>query len=566
MIALVPGCEVRVTGCEVRVSGCGFRVTGCASRVAGYGLPVIVLLAILAPVPASAQVPYERLKRAEAEPSNWLTYSGSYKSHRFSPLTGITRQNVTRLKPAWIYQVRQAGIVETSPIVVDGVMYITEPPSTVTALDVRTGRPLWTWTPTIPKDVIVIGSPPVNRGVAVLDDSVFVGTVDGRLFGLDAKSGIVRWEVVVGDNKTGYYLTLAPLALDGRIIVGVSGAETGIRGFIDAYDPKTGRRIWRTWTVPAPGEFGSDTWGGNSWKTGGGSTWLTGSFDPELNLLYWGIGNPAPDWNGDDRPGDNLYTCSLLALDPTDGKIRWHFQFTPHDVHDWDSNQIPVLFDEVVGGRTRKLVAMANRNAFYYVLDRETGEFLTGTPYAKQTWAKGLDPKGRPLVIPGSEPTTEGNFVWPSLQGAANWYSPTYSPQTKLFYHAAREMGSFYLKGEAGEELYKPGEAFVGGGERALNGDEAFGAVRALEATTGKMKWEFKLHSPPWAGLLSTAGGLVFGGSEEGNFFALDAENGKPLWELQVGAAVRANPMSFAVDGKQYVAIAAGYSIFVFGL
>jgi alcohol dehydrogenase (cytochrome c) len=512
---------------------------------------------------ALAQVPYQRIAASEKEPSNWLTYSGNYQSHRFSSLDEINASNVARLKPLWIYQVRRTGIVETSPIVVDGLMYITEPPSTVTALDVRTGRPLWTWTPAIPTDVIVIGSPPVNRGVAILDDRVFVGTVHGHLVALDAKSGAVRWDVVVDDNKRGYYMTSAPLALNGRIIIGVSGAEAGIRGLIDAYDPQTGRRLWRTHTVPAPGEPGDQSWSGDSWMTGGGSAWLTGSYDPALNLLYWGTGNPGPDWNGDARKGDNLYTCSLLALNPDDGKIKWHFQFTPHDVHDWDSNEIPVLFDAPVNGRARKLVAMANRNAFYYLLDRETGEFLTATPYAKQTWADGLDAKGRPRLRPGMEPSLEGTLVFPNIQGASNWPSPSYSPQTKLFYQAAREMGTYYLKGEA---EYKPGNAFVGGGGHAVNGDDAWGAVRALDATTGKLRWEFKLLTPPWTGLLSTAGGLVFGGTEEGNFFALDAETGRPLWDLQLGAAVKANPIAFGADGHEYVAIAAGYSIFVFGL
>ena len=290
---------------------------------------------------------------------------------------------------------------------------------------------------------------------------------------------------------------------------------------------------------------------------------MTGSYDPALNLVYWGTGNPGPDWNGDLRPGDNLYTCSLIALNPTDGKIKWHFQFTPHDIHDWDANEIPVLFDAAINGRSRRLVAMANRNAFYYVLDRETGEFLSATPYAKQTWAERIDAKGRPIRRPGTEPSVEGTLVFPNIQGASNWPSPSYSPQTKLFYQAAREMGTYFFKGES---KYTPGEAFVAGGGRAVNGDDAWGAVRALEATTGKLKWEFKLITPPMSGVLSTAGGLVFGGTDEGNFFALDAETGKPLWDLQLGGAVRANPMSFAVDGKQYVAIAAGYSVFVFGL
>ena len=515
------------------------------------------------PVAVTAQVPYKRIADAGAEPGNWLTYSGDYQSHRFSRLAQITPANIGRLKTAWVYQFKQLGRQETSPAVVDGVMYISESPTIVTALDARTGRTLWSWRRNISPLVKTIGFGRSNRGVAILDDTVYVGALDCYLVALDAKTGAVRWETKVEDNATGYAITAAPLAIDGKIIVGVSGGETGIRGFLDAYDAKTGKLAWRCWTIPGPEDPGRETWGGDSWKTGAGSTWLTGSYDHELNLLYWGTGNPGPDWNGDSRPGDNLYTCSLLAIDAATGKMKWHFQFTPHDVHDWDSNQIPVLIDANWQGRPRKLVAMANRNAFYYLLDRVTGEFLLGEPYAKQTWAKGLDAKGRPIVLPNTEPTVEGNMVWPSLQGATNWHSPSYSPLTKMFYVAAREMGAYYYKGEA---EYKPGTFFAGGGERVLDGDKAYGAVRALDVTTGKMKWEFRLQSPPWAGVLATAGGVVFGGSNEGNFFALDAATGKPLWDFQTGGPIAANPISFLIDGKQHVAIAAGQALFVFGL
>jgi alcohol dehydrogenase (cytochrome c) len=523
----------------------------------------VISLIVLVAASVSAQVPYRRIAAADTDPSSWLTYSGNYQAHRFSALTQVNRQNVGQLKTAWVYQMRNAGIVETTPIVADGIMYITEPPSTVTALDVRTGRPLWTYTPNIPSDVIIIGSPPVNRGVAVLDDLVYLATVHTHLIALDRRSGAVRWDTVVDDNKQGYYMTLAPMAIDGKIIIGISGAETGIRGFVDAYDARTGKRVWRTYTVPATGEPGSETWGGDSWKNGGGSTWVTGAFDPALNLIYWGTGNPGPDWNGDVRPGDNLYTCALLALDANTGKIKWHFQFTPHDVHDWDATEVPVLFDATINGRARKLVAMANRNAFYYVLDRENGQFISATQYVKQTWADGIDEKGRPKVKLGTEPSIEGTLVFPDITGGANWYSPSYSPQTKLFYHTAREVATTYYKGEPD---YKPGTAYTAGGGRRMDGDVAFAAVKAWEAATGKLRWEFKLLTPPMAGLLSTAGGLVFGGTEEGNFFALDAENGKPLWDMQLGAAIRSNPMSFAVDGKQFVAIPAGSALFVFGL
>jgi alcohol dehydrogenase (cytochrome c) len=510
-----------------------------------------------------AQVPYQRLLRADSEPQNWLTYAGSYKSQRYSALDQINRQTVSRLKVAWAYQMRP-GVVETSPLVADGIMYLTEPPSTVTAIDVRSGRPVWSYTPAIPRDVIIIGSPPVNRGVAILDDTVFLGTVHGHLIALDARSGGVRWDVTVEDNKSGYYLTLAPLALDGKVIVGVSGAETGIRGFIDAYDATSGKLLWRTYTIPGPGEPGFETWGkGNGWQTGGGSTWLTGSYDPDLRLLYWTTGNPAPDWNADNRPGDNLYTDAVLALDPDTGKMKWHFQFTPEDVHDWDANQTVILFEGTVGGRERKLLGQANRNGFYYVLDRETGAFLTGVTYAKQTWADGLDPKGRPIRKKGIAPTPEGTLVFPNIQGAANWHSPSYSPRTKLFYQHAREMGTIYYKGDA---VYKPGTAFTGGGGRYVNGDDASSAIRALDAVSGKLKWEFPLLSPGFSSLLSTAGGLVFGGTEEGNFIALDAETGKALWDLQLGGPVRGIPIAYAVDGKQYVAIAAGNALFAFAL
>jgi alcohol dehydrogenase (cytochrome c) len=397
----------------------------------------------------------------------------------------------------------------------------------------------------------------------VLDGTVFAGTLDAHMVALDARSGAVRWDTEVADYKLGHCITVAPLVLKDRVVTGISGGEAGIRGFIDAYDTKTGKRLWRFWTIPGPGEPGHNTWTSESWKTGGGSTWVTGAYDPDLDLIYWGTGNPGPDWNGDNRPGDNFYTCSLVAVERTTGKLRWHFQYTPHDTHDWDATEIPVLFDTVVRGRPRKVVAMANRNAFYYLLDRATGEFLVGAPYAKQTWAKGLDDRGRPEVIPGSDPTETGVLVWPSLQGATNWFSPSYHPGLNMFYVAVREMGSHYFKTEAG---YKPGTMFMGGGERTLPANQNYGAIRALDASTGQRKWEFRLHSPPWAGVMATAGGLVFGGSNEGNFYALDARTGKPLWDIQTGGGIYANPVSSAVEGKQHVAIAAGNALLVFGL
>ncbi len=380
---------------------------------------------------------------------------------------------------------------------------------------------------------------------------------------LDAESGAERWTTVVADNSVGFSMTGAPLTIDGKVIVGVAGAEAGIRGFLDAYDADTGERLWRTYTVPAPGEPGSETWEGDAWEHGGGSTWLTGSYDPELGLIYWGTGNPAPDWNGDLRPGDNLFTSSLIAVDAETGQMRWHFQFTPHDTHDWDATEIPVLVDIEYEGRDRKLVVMANRNAFYYVLDRETGEFLHGQEYSKQTWAEGLDANGRPIVIPGTEPSEDGTLVWPSLQGATNWFSPSYSPLTETLYVPVRHMGAIYYKAAA---EYRPGRPFLGGGEQALAGDEAWGYVKALDVRTGDVRWEHRVLTPLWNGVMATAGGLVFGATNEGNFFALDAESGESLWDFQAGAPARSNPMSFEVDGRQRVVMSAGNAVFTFSL
>jgi len=396
---------------------------------------------------SAAQVPFERIANADKEPGNWLTYSRNYQGQRFSPLNEIDTSNVAKLKVRWALQF-PAPTNEVSPIVVDNIMYVTGPNSAA-AIDARTGRTLWTWKRPIPSDYHSVGFGRVNRGPAVLDDKLFVTTLDCYLVALDLKSGAQLWISKVGDYKAGYSMTVAPLAIDGKVVVGVSGGEAGIRGFVDAYDAKSGEQAWRFWTIPGPGEPGHETWTGDSWKTGGGSTWVTGAFDPDLKLIYWGVGNPGPDWNGDVRPGDNLYTCSLLALDADTGKLRWYFQFTPHETHDWDAAHVPILFDAKINGRERKLIANANRNAFYYVLDRGTGEFIAGRPYAKQTWARGLDSKGHPIVLPDTEPTEKGALVWPNANGATVWFSPSYSPQTSLFYVAVREIGSVYFKRSA---------------------------------------------------------------------------------------------------------------------
>jgi alcohol dehydrogenase (cytochrome c) len=520
----------------------------------------ICLLA--AALPLAAQVSYERLRKADSEPANWLTYSGNYSAQRYSGLKQITSANVRQLRPAWVYQMQTTERVETSPVVADGVMYVSEPGGSVTALDTLTGRPLWKYVRTVDKDARGCCGQ-VNRGVAILNDMVYVGTFDSHLVALDINSGIVRWDAEVAEPKLGHSITAAPLALKDKILVGVAGGEYGVRGFVDAYDAKTGQRSWRFWTVPAPGEPGSETWAGDSAKIGAAPTWVTGAYDPDQNTVFWGTGNPGPDWNGDVRLGANLYSDSLVALDGDTGKLKWYFQFTPHDTHDWDSTEVPVLADAVVRGEKHRVVLFGNRNAFYYVLDRTTGKFLAGRPFAKQTWAKGLDDSGKPIRLPDSDPSVDGAKIYPDLAGGTNWFSPSYSPQANLFYVPARDVGGIYLKGNA---EYKAGAQFNGGGQSPIVGEDPVGAIRALTPDSGELKWEFKLHSDAGAGILSTAGNLVFAGTNEGDFFALDAFTGHPLWHFQTGASINANPISYLNGGKQQVAIATGNSIFVFAL
>jgi alcohol dehydrogenase (cytochrome c) len=515
---------------------------------------------------AAQNVTYDEILHSASHPEDWVTYGGNYASQRFSELKQINKTNVDSLKLRWVYQLRRQGIFESSPIVVDGMMYVTEPPTTVTALDVRTGRPVWRWSADLPKNLLTIGLFPTNRGVAILGDTVYVATIDAHLVALDAKTGTMRWSVEIGDNKKAVAITQAPMAINGKIIVGMGGGEGGLRGYIDAYDAKDGKRLWRLYTIPTTGEPGVETWEGDTYKYGGATTWNTGAYDPELNMLYWGTGNPAPDWNGDARKGDNLYSCSLLAIDADTGKMKWYFQFTPHETHDWDASEPPILFDATINGKKRKIVAQANRNAFYYVIDRETGEFIAGKAFAKETWAKGLDAKGRPIENPDIDPTTKGNLIYPSITGSVNWTSSSYSPLTGLFYVDTREQGAYYYKGNPQMDPYNPNDIGGGGGQKLVNGDAAYTSVRALEATTGDRKWEFKMVGDSWTGTLATAGGLVFCADSQGNFFALDAENGKPLWNIQLGNALRANPITYAVDGKQYVVGEAGNSISVFSL
>jgi len=539
-------------------------------------LCVAVALAFGDAVPAQSPssnglpVTYERLLNAAKEPANWLTYSGDYRSHHYSSLNQITSDNVDRLRVKWIYQMHRQK-VETTPIVVDGVMYVTRPPSDVIAIDAETGRALWTYEHKLSARVYVCCGE-VNRGLAILGSTLFLTTLDAQLVALDARGGRALWKKPIADPALNYTSTGAPLAIKDKVIVGIAGADGGIRGFLDAYDAKSGDRIWRFWTVPAPGEKGSETWGGDSWRNGGASTWLTGSYDPELNLLYWGTGNPGPDYNGDVRPGDNLYSSSLVALDADTGTLRWHFQYTPHDTHDWDGTQVPVLLDATgatdATPRGRKLVVVPSRNGFYYVLDRRTGEFLLAKPFVKQTWAKEIDKNGRPVLNDGQEPTAEGNeSVWPGVDGGHNWMSPTYNPTTGLLYFNAREERRRYFKTDAPE--FRPGESYFGGGGGGgarFRPEESWGKLIAMSAETGDIKWEHRILSPPWAGVLSTAGNLVFSATPSGNFYALDARTGKELWSFNGGDRVFASPITFLSRGKQMITLPIGDVLIAFGL
>ena len=390
------------------------------------------------------QVTYERLLKAAEEPHNWLTYSGDYSGRRYNLLKQIHTGNVEHLAVQWVFQTGTTGKFEATPLVIDGIMYLSGQGNQAYALDARTGRLIWRYQRTLP-DNLLLCCGEVNRGLAALGDKVFLATLDAHVVALDSKTGSVIWDVAAQDYRKGYIFTSAPLVVKDKVVVGVSGGEYGIRGFIEAYDAETGKRAWRFYTIPAPGEPGNETWAGDSWKTGGASAWLTGSYDPELNLIYWGTGNPGPVLYGGDREGDNLYSDCVVALDADTGKLKWYFQFTPHDVHDWDAGQIPVLLDLEYRGRPRKLLAWANRNGFFYLLDRTNGQFLFAKAFVKVTWAKEIDPDGRPVLLPNSDPTPEGNYICPGLAGGTNWMSPSFHPQTGYLYVPTHEECQTYF-------------------------------------------------------------------------------------------------------------------------
>ena len=538
----------------------------------------------------AAQVPFARLREAASEPHNWLTYSGGYFSQRYSELDQIAPANVGDLELQWVYQTPVFGPWQATPIVVDGVMYVSQRPNDIVALDARTGRVFWVYSYPTPSDHrACCGSN--NRGVAVLGDRVFMGTLDAHVVAIDASTGAELWDVEVADKHLAYSLTLAPLAVKDKVIVGTAGGDRGIRGFIAAYDAETGEEAWRFYTIPGPGEPGHETWepcppnpetycDPQAWAHGGAAAWITGSYDPELDLIYWGTGNPGPDFNREQRPGDNLYSNSVVALDADTGRIRWHFQFTPNDPYDYDSVQIPVLADIERGGTLFKVVLWANRNGFYYVLDRATGRFLTGLPFVEVNWAEGLDDSGRPVETP----QPPGAPTYPGVQGGTNWYSPAYSPRTELFYIPAWEDYASVFDGAPQE--YEQGEYFTGGLTGAFGPaldappvpgltrgpintwtDAAgHGAVLAVDALTGEARWKFEMTDVISSGILTTASNLLFAGARSGYFQALDASTGDLLWRANLGGQLVNGPMTYEVDGEQYVAVIAGNALSTFAL
>jgi alcohol dehydrogenase (cytochrome c) len=461
-----------------------------------------------------------------------------------------------------VFQSNISGKFQTTPLVYDGLMFVTGASNHAWALDLLTGRQIWHYSKPVPADLnLCCGQP--NRGFAILKDKLFKVNLQSTLVALDARSGRTLWETEIEDYKKGFSATVAPLVVKNMVLIGIAGAEFGVRAFIDAYDAETGKRLWRFYTVPAPGEPGGDTWGGDSWKRGGGSAWITGTYDSELNLVYWGTGNPGPDMDGDVRPGDNLYTCALVALDADTGKLKWHYQFTPHDVHDWDAIADPVLVDLPINGKNTKAVMHANRNGFFYALDRANGKLLVAKSYTKVTWADGIGPNGRPILVSGQDPTPDGTVSCPGIGGGHNWQATAYSPQTGLYYFGSTNGCQIYYKTTQG---FVEGQWYQASTTGGIPKEPTTGSILAVEPATGAIRWKFDMVSSVSAGMLATGGGLVFTGDPQGYLFALDARSGKPLWHFQTGGTVNSPPISYLLEGKQQIAVAAGSSLLTFAV
>ena len=534
---------------------------------------VFPFLAVAAVVVAAigtlqAQVTFDRILRAEREPHNWLWYSGTTFNQRHSPLTQITPDNVKNLELQWVWQARSLEKFEATTLAVDGILYTVQAPNDVVALDAVTGRVYWTFSYT-PAAIARTCCGRVNRGVSMLGDRIYMGTIDAHLIALDARTGSLVWKQQVADVGESYAITHAPATIKDMVIVGTAGGDLGTRGRITAFDAKTGKERWRFYTVPGPGEPGNDSWSGDSWMKGGAAVWNSPAYDPETNLTFWGTGNPWPDWDGRQRLGDNLYSDSVVALDADTGTLRWHYQFTPHDEVDYDSTQVPILADISWEGKPRKVMLWANRNGLAYVIDRTDGQVLNAKPYVKVNWMDGFDKSKnwRPIRIPGMVPTAEGKLMMPTVLGATNWQPASFSPRTGLLYVSAWENTSTVAVEGATPRGIGTNPLSQAHLERNTRTEqEGYGAVRALDPKTLELKWEFKMSDTTWAGVMTTASDLLFSGGKEGYFYALDARSGKLLWRVALGGQVNSGPMSYAVNGKQYIAINAGSALFTFAL
>jgi alcohol dehydrogenase (cytochrome c) len=496
---------------------------------------------------------------------NWVSYNGDYSGRRYSAMVEVTPANVGQLKPKWVFHTSNVGVFEATPVVVDGVMLVTRS-NDAYALDAATGKLLWHHARALSEGLIDDAAGHINRGVAVLGSRVYMETDNAHLLCLDAHTGNQIWDVAYATGNRNYGATSAPLIVKDKVLVGTSGGDDGVRGFVAAYDAQTGKEAWRFWTIPAPGEKGSESWPGEMYLHGGGTTWMPGTYDAELNTIYWGTGNPSPDFDGSVRPGDDLYTSSLLALDPDTGKLKWYFQFSPHNLYDYDAVQTPVLVDEVFQGRRRKLVVTANRNGFLYVLDRTTGEYLYSKQFVTvENWAKGIDAKGRPISN-NLIPDEKGVTVCPSYSGGTNWYSPSYDPATNTFYFRSLEECSLFQAKPApfveGQEYYSTGTASPPGNP------PDWGFINAFELGKLDFAWRYRLVGPEnaTAGVMSTAGGLVAFGNDNQGFQINDAGTGKPLWTFPLGHGMHSSPMSYGIDGKQHFAVTAGDDVIAFAL
>ncbi|HEV3216834.1 MAG TPA: PQQ-dependent dehydrogenase, methanol/ethanol family [Vicinamibacterales bacterium] len=496
---------------------------------------------------------------------DWPTHDGSLSGNRYTTLTGINKGTVARLAPRWIYTLQNTSRLEVTPVVVEGVMYVTGL-NECYALDAGNGREIWRFQRPRTRGLVGNAAGGINRGAAVAKDRVFLVTDHAHLLALNRFTGELLWDTEMADWRQNYNATSAPLVVGDLVISGTAGGEQGVRGFVAAYDQTTGKELWRFWTVPKPGEPGSETWIGSGIQHPGGVTWMTGVYDPELRLVYWTTGNPSPDYNGDDRLGDNLYSSSVVALDVQTGQLKWHYQFTPHNVWDWDAEQPTVLVDTVWAGERRKLLVQASRNGFFYVLDRTDGKLLLAKPFVKQlTWAREIGPDGRPVLNPNQVPTPDGTSICPSSHGAANWYSTSFSPITGFYYVQTNENCNIFVKNPS---VWAAGQSYMGGSTRQAPEAPNQKVLRAIDVKTGKVAWELPETGPGASrgGTLATAGGLVFFCDDQDRFAAVDASTGKPLWQFPTGNNWRASPMTYQFDEKQYIAIASGSNIIVFGL